>query len=142
MIVSPANLPSLANTDSNSQYLQACREHGIKPNPARFPHGLPEFFIKFLTDPGDLVVDPFAGSNVTGEVAERLGRRWLAFEIRGEYLEGSKFRFPELYQQDYLFSQRAIPAEEEAVEEEEEMVFEQAMLLESEPEYELEGEEG
>jgi len=139
----PPNLLSLANTDSNSQYLQACREHGIKPNPARFPHGLPEFFIKFLTDPGDLVVDPFAGSNVTGEVAERLGRRWLAFEIVEEYLEGSRFRFPELYQQDYLFSQRATPTVEETVEEEEEeVVFEQAMLLESEPEYELEEEEG
>lgn len=138
----PPNLLSLPNTDSNSQYLQACREHGLKPNPARFPHGLPEFFIKFLTDPGDLVVDPFAGSNVTGEVAERLGRHWLAFEIIEEYLEGSKFRFPELYQQDYLFSQRAIPAEEEVVEEEKEGVFEQAMLLESKPEYELEVEEG
>jgi hypothetical protein len=89
------------------------------------------------------VVDPFAGSNVTGEVAERLERRWLAFEIIEKYLEGSKFRFPELYQQDYLFSQRAIPTvEERGEEEEEEAVFEQAMLLESEPEYELEEEEG
>ncbi len=108
----------------------------MKPHPARFPHGLPEFFIRFLTDPGDLVVDPFAGSNVTGEVAERLERRWLAFEIVEEYLEGSKFRFPELYQQDYLFSQRAIQTAEETIEEE--VVFEQATLLEPEPEYELE----
>jgi DNA modification methylase len=143
MIVYPANLLSLANTDSNSQYLQACREHGIKPNPARLPHGLPEFFVKFLTDPGDLVVDPFAGSNVTGEVAERLERRWLAFEIVEEYLKGSRFRFPELYQQDYLFGQRATPTVEATVEEEgEEVVFEQALLLESEPEYEVEEEEG
>ncbi|HEX28813.1 TPA: site-specific DNA-methyltransferase, partial [Candidatus Poribacteria bacterium] len=58
---------------------------------------IPEFFIKFLTDPNDLVVDPFAGSNVTGEVAERLRRYWLAFEIVEEYLEASKFRFPGLY---------------------------------------------
>ena len=88
-------------------------------------------------------MDPFAGSNVTGEVAERLGRRWLAFEIVEEYLEGSTFRFPELYQQDYLFSQRAIQTVEETIEEEdEEVIFEQPMLLESEPEYELEGEEG
>jgi len=88
------------------------------------------------------VVDPFAGSNVTGEVAERLERHWLAFEIVEEYLEGSRFRFPELYRQDYLFSQRAIATVEETVEGEEEVVFEQAMLLESEPEYELEEEEG
>ncbi len=92
----PPNLIELANTDSNSSYLQACREHGIKPHPARFPHGLPEFFIKFLTEPGDLVVDPFAGSVVTGDVCETLGRRWLAFEIEAKYLEASKFRFPEL----------------------------------------------
>jgi hypothetical protein len=64
---------------------------------------LPEFFIKFLTEPNDLVLDPFAGSNITGEVAERLGRRWLAFELVEEYLEASKFRFPEVYKQFSLF---------------------------------------
>ena len=100
----PPNLLELANTDSNSAYLRECRKHDIKPYPARFPHGLPEFFIKFLTEPGDLVVDPFAGSNITGEVAERLGRHWLAFDLGEEYLEGSKFRFPELCGQAPLFS--------------------------------------
>lgn len=94
----PPNLLSLANTDSNSTYLRECRSRGIKPHPARFPHGLPEFFINFLTEPNDLVIDPFAGSNVTGEVAEQLKRRWLAFELVEEYLEASKFRFPELYE--------------------------------------------
>ena len=90
----PSNLLSIANTDSNSTYLRQCRQHDIKPHPARFPHGLPEFFIKFLTDPDDLVVDPFAGSNITGEIAEQLSRRWLAFELVEEYLASSKFRFP------------------------------------------------
>jgi len=69
---------------------------------------LPEFFIKFLTEPGDLVVDPFAGSNVTGEVAERLGRHWLAFEIIEEYLEASKFRFQQSRKQSPLFTERQI----------------------------------
>jgi DNA modification methylase len=92
----PPNLIELANTDSNSGYLQACRSNGIKPHPARFPHGLPEFFIKFLTDAGDLVVDPFAGSVVTGDVCEELDRVWLGFEIQEDYLEASKFRFPQL----------------------------------------------
>ncbi len=91
----PPNLLSLANTDSNSTYLRECREHGMKPHPA---HGLPWFFIEFLTDPGDLVLDPFAGSNITGEVAERLKRHWLAFEIGEEYLEASKFRFSNWHQ--------------------------------------------
>ncbi len=92
----PPNLIELANTDSNSYYQQACREHGIKPHPARFPHGLPEFFIKFLTDPGDTVVDPFAGSVVTGDVCENFDRYWLAFELEEKYLRASKFRFPQL----------------------------------------------
>lgn len=89
----PPNLLEFANTESNSRYLVRCREAGIKPHPARFPADLPEFFIKFLTDPGDVVLDPFGGSNVTGEVAQRLGRKWLAFELVEEYLQGSKFRF-------------------------------------------------
>lgn len=51
--------------------------------------------MKLLTDSNDLVVDPFAGSNVTGEVAERLNRKWIAFELIEEYLKGSRFRFEE-----------------------------------------------
>jgi site-specific DNA-methyltransferase (cytosine-N4-specific) len=89
----PPNLLQIANTESNSRYLRACRQIGLKPNPARYPAGLPEFFIKMLTDEGDLVVDPFAGSNVTGEVCEHLKRHWIAVDIVEEYLEGSKFRF-------------------------------------------------
>lgn len=89
----PPNLLTIANTESNSHYLRACREAGLKPHPARYPIALPEFFIRFLTDKSDVVLDPFAGSNVTGEAAERLNRRWLAFEISEEYLKGSKFRF-------------------------------------------------
>ncbi len=113
----PPNLLELANTDSNSTYLQKCREHGIKPHPARFPHGLPEFFVKFLTEPGDLVVDPFAGSNVTGEVAEQLGRHWLAFEIIEEYLEASKFRFLGSQEQPSLFTLQATAPETESLSE-------------------------
>ncbi len=91
----PPNLLQIANTESNSWYLRACRDTGLKPHPARFPAGLPEFFIKMLTDEGDLVVDPFAGSNVTGEVCERLNRQWIAVDSVQEYLDGSRFRFRE-----------------------------------------------
>ncbi|MEA3340957.1 MAG: DNA methyltransferase, partial [Chloroflexota bacterium] len=59
-----------------------------------------------MTDPDGLVVAPFAGSNITGEIAERLGRRWLAFEIVEDYLEASKFRFPGLNEQPPLFTMR------------------------------------
>ncbi|MGD0595955.1 MAG: site-specific DNA-methyltransferase [Sedimentisphaerales bacterium] len=91
----PANLLQLANTESNSSYLRKCKEHGIRPHPARFPREFAEFFIKFLTDKQDLVIDPFAGSNTTGYVAEQINRQWIAFETHQSYLEGSRFRFEE-----------------------------------------------
>ena len=87
------NLLQFANTESNSDYLRKCREKGVKPHPARFPQGLPEFFIKFLTEPGDMVVDIFAGSNVTGRSAEDLGRKWISIEIDRAYVDASRFRF-------------------------------------------------
>lgn len=89
----PSNLLQFPNTESNSQYLRACKECGVKGHPARFPPKLPEFFIKMLTDEGDLVVDIFAGSNTTGQVAESLGRRWKAYELSREFLAASAFRF-------------------------------------------------
>jgi len=89
----PPNLIALANTESNSSYLRYCKEKGIKPHPARYPAELPEYFIRMLTDPGDLVLDPFAGSCVTGEVAERLGRRWVCADTVEEYLTGALGRF-------------------------------------------------
>ena len=89
----PPNLIAMANTESNSGYLRYCKEHGLKPHPARFPAALPEFFIRMLTDPGDLVVDPFAGSCVTGEVCERLARKWICSELSEEYINGAIGRF-------------------------------------------------
>jgi site-specific DNA-methyltransferase (cytosine-N4-specific) len=76
--------------------VEACREGGRKAHPARFAPDVPRFFIEMLTDPQDLVVDPFAGSNVMGQVAESLNRRWLAVEIERNYLEGSAVRFENL----------------------------------------------
>jgi site-specific DNA-methyltransferase (cytosine-N4-specific) len=72
----PSNMIERGNNESNSDYIRLCGERGLKPHPARFPAALPEFFIKFLTDPDDLVLDPFAGSNMSGSVAEGLRRRW------------------------------------------------------------------
>lgn len=81
------------NNAANDQYTLRCKEAGLQIHPARFPAALPEFFVKLLTDEGDLVVDPFAGSNTTGMVCERLGRNWIAMDDSREYLEASKFRF-------------------------------------------------
>lgn len=89
----PPNLLQIPNTESNSLYLRLCRVAGVEGHPARFPQRLPEFFIKFLADPGDVVLDIFAGSNTTGAAAEALGRRWLAFDLDRSYLAASAFRF-------------------------------------------------
>lgn len=89
----PPNLLEFANTESNSYYLRRCKQDNIKPHPARFPQALPEFFITLLTDPGDLVLDPFSGSNASGAAAEALGRQWVSIELDSTYVAGSRFRF-------------------------------------------------
>ena len=81
----PPNLLAVSNTGNDRAYLEACKALGVRPHPARFAPEIPEFFIRFLTDPGDLVVDPFAGSNVTGAVAESLDRNWLSIDLDEEY---------------------------------------------------------
>lgn len=90
----PSCLIERGNNESNSEYIKACAAGGFKAHPARFPRAIPEFFIKLLTDEGDIVVDPFAGSNMTGATAESLRRRWLSAEIKEGYLLASKVRFP------------------------------------------------
>jgi DNA modification methylase len=103
----PPNLIAVPNTESNSYYLRYCEKHGIKPHPARFPAALPEFFVRMLTDKGDLVLDPFAGSCVTGEVCERLRRKWICVEMREEYLRGALGRFekPRKPEQESMFKE-------------------------------------
>lgn len=89
----PPNLLAIANTESTSRYQEYCRDNNIPIHPARFPPQLPEYFIRFLTDPDDVVLDPFGGSCVTGAVAEVLGRRWVCCEMSEEYLNGALARF-------------------------------------------------
>jgi site-specific DNA-methyltransferase (cytosine-N4-specific) len=89
----PSNLLQIPNTESNSRYQRHCATVGVKSHPARFPEKLPTFFIELLTDPGDTVLDIFAGSNTSGSAAEKLDRHWLAFEKDRSYLAASAFRF-------------------------------------------------
>ncbi|MET7831333.1 site-specific DNA-methyltransferase [Micromonospora sediminicola] len=91
----PSNLLSYPNSDSNGFYIRTCKQLGQRAHPARFPAALPEFFVKMLTEKDDLVVDIFSGSNTTGRVAERLGRRWLSIEESREYADLSSIRFME-----------------------------------------------
>ena len=89
----PSNLLQIPNSESSSHYLKCCRKVGVKAHPARFPAKLPRFFIRFLTDPNDLVVDIFSGSNTTGMVAEDEQRRWISIEKDVKYTASSAFRF-------------------------------------------------
>jgi site-specific DNA-methyltransferase (cytosine-N4-specific) len=75
---------------------------GFEAHPARFPKALPNFFINFLTDPGDLVVDIFCGSNTTGEAAEELARRWIGIELSRDYAVASAFRFMSEWPSDQI----------------------------------------
>lgn len=100
----PSNLLSIPNTGSNFKFLRNCKIAGVKGHPARFPKKLPDFFIKFLTDPGDIVLDIFAGSNTTGEAAEDNRIRWISFEIRRDYVAASGLRFVNYKQEDMIKS--------------------------------------
>ena len=89
----PPNVLTFANTSSRDNYRHYCVKHQLKIHPARMSPKVAEFFIKMLTDEGDLVVDPFSGSNTTGACAENLSRRWISIEPDSEFVEGSKGRF-------------------------------------------------
>jgi len=51
-----------------------------------------ERIVNIASAPGDLVVDPFTGSGTTAVVARALGRRFIGFEIDGEYAAMAKAR--------------------------------------------------
>ena len=92
----PDDMLKFGNNAANDAYTLRSKEAGIPIHPARFPAALPAFFIKMLTDEGDVCLDIFAGSNTTGATAEKLARRWIAMELVSEYLDASKFRFENL----------------------------------------------
>lgn len=89
----PDSLLRFSATGWDAAYREYCKDKQLEAHPARMQPGLAGFFIQFLTDEGDLVMDPFAGSNTTGAVAEELGRLWLCVEAHRPYAEGSKGRF-------------------------------------------------
>lgn len=89
----PSNLLQFPNTESTSQYLRKCRLLAQHAHPARFPAQLPRFFIRYLTEPGDTVLDIFSGSNTTGRVAQAEGRRWISCELDRDFAQLSSVRF-------------------------------------------------
>ena len=80
-------------TNIDKKYQKYCVENDLSVHPARMPYGLVKYFVQFLTDPGDLVLDPFGGSNTTGYIAEEMKRKWVSIEMNKDYIIGSKSRF-------------------------------------------------
>ena len=90
----PGNVIYSGNTVSNDKYLRYCKENDLPQHPARFPKEVPEYFIRMLTNEGDHVIDPFAGSCITGAVCERIKRKWTCIELDEQYCLGALGRFP------------------------------------------------
>ncbi|WP_029570242.1 DNA-methyltransferase [Pantoea ananatis] len=99
----PSNVLTYANTHSSDAYQAYCRQNKFQLHPARMPSELAKFFIKFLTTPGDIVLDPFGGSNTSGASAEELERFWISIEASEEYIKGSRGRFEGRITQDSCF---------------------------------------
>lgn len=93
----PESLLRFSNTGWDAAYRRYCEDRGHEAHPARMQAGLAAFFVQLLTEDNDLIMDPFAGSNTTGAVAEGLGRSWLAVEAHRDYAEGSRGRFLEQF---------------------------------------------
>lgn len=104
------NAFGMANTSSNDFFLRTCREKGIVPHPARMQVGLAEMFIQFLTDPDDLILDPFGGSNTTGYAAEKNSRRWISIEAKDDFSLQSQIRLsdPVLKKNSKVSKQEAV----------------------------------
>ncbi len=81
--------------------LHLATECNNKNHSAAFPEGLPEWFIKLFTKPGDTVLDPFMGSGTTNIVANRLRRNSIGIDIKPEYYEMVKAQLPVV--EMYLF---------------------------------------
>jgi site-specific DNA-methyltransferase (cytosine-N4-specific) len=100
----PGNVLDIPHKGGNDPYIRACRNKGIAPHPARMPDEVAEWFIKFLTEPNDLVADLFAGSGTVAAASEKLDRRWIIGEKSLQYLRGALLRFSEIQTNDYLLA--------------------------------------
>jgi site-specific DNA-methyltransferase (cytosine-N4-specific) len=78
---------------SQSAYKRMAAERGLPAHGAPMPLSLAKFLVEFLSEPGDVVAEPFAGSFTTPLAAELLGRRWWATECMAEYVMGGGPRF-------------------------------------------------
>lgn len=81
------------NCPDHRQHRRDAEALGLPAHGAPMPKSLAGFLIEFLTEPGDLVVDPFGGKLTTAKAAEDLGRRWLTTEWILDYVRAAAERF-------------------------------------------------
>lgn len=77
------------------QYQKAATALGLPIHGAGQPLSIADFFIRFLSEEGDLVLDPWGGRMMTGLAAEMLNRTWMCGEIALQYVRGGAELFRE-----------------------------------------------
>ncbi len=70
--------------------------HGLKLHPTQKPEALLHRVLLSSTNPGDIVLDPFAGTGTTAAVARRLGRYYIAMERHPAYVEAALARVAQI----------------------------------------------
>lgn len=70
-----------------SNVIEAGVAGGKSDHPARFPPSIPAFFIDIMSNPGDVVLDPFAGSGTTNAVAKEKCRKTIGFDLERKYVD-------------------------------------------------------
>lgn len=75
-----------------SNVLHMATECGNTGHSAAFPLALPSWFIRLLSNEGDTVLDPFAGSGTTGKAALELGRKTILIEMQKAHVELARNR--------------------------------------------------
>jgi DNA modification methylase len=106
-VLRPQESDAHFQTDADTWYVpRVCgtfKERG--EHPCQMPEAVLERIIQVASNPGDLVLDPFAGSGTTLAAAKKLGRRCLGVELSDEYAEGVRRRL-----QRIEFAEPARPA--------------------------------
>jgi len=84
-MVKPNPKGKVPNTIFSFNNASALRGDEGNKHPAAFHPDLPRWYIKWLTDPGDVVLDPFMGSGTVAKVCKEMNRNWMGFEINEAY---------------------------------------------------------
>ena len=85
-----------------SNVIHMATETANRGHSAVFPRGLPAWFIKLFTVPGDTVLDPFAGSGTTLFAAYEMRRQAIGIEIAPEYVEAIKVKLKHCQQRMFF----------------------------------------